>query len=177
MAHCSIARYYGAWKQQDEDEDEDASTTYFLVFRLYGPNLDSALRRRSKFDLLAVLMDVAAALAHMHGANHVHRDVKTLNVVVRQPDGPALHSLLSAALILHSSLPSALLASVQSRQLSASTSHRGTVGRPLDLFCVFADKCFYLGLCLMFSSTLAKAEAAFEACWWISESPERLQTK
>jgi serine/threonine-protein kinase 24/25/MST4 len=48
-------------------------------------------------DLVEVLADVARALVRLHGAGHIHRDVKARNVLVRTAPNAAPFLPLSSA--------------------------------------------------------------------------------
>ena len=67
------------------DSGGSGSTLYFIMPLVSGESLRQRIRREAQLplpDAIAIVRDVAAALAHAHSAGVVHRDIKPENILL-----------------------------------------------------------------------------------------------
>ena len=75
--HPNVVQVFGAFEEKG---------VLYMVMEYVAHSLRSKSVVR-KVDLVRVLADVARALARLHAAGHVHRDVKARNVLVQRGPG------------------------------------------------------------------------------------------
>jgi len=109
----------------------DDGRCFLVMKRIDGPSLAARITDGPRLPLAAVLqigIDVAGALAALHAAGVVHRDVKPANIVLRR-DGRAVLTDLGLA-------RSALFRTVTRLDVAVGTlaymSPEQAIGRPLD---------------------------------------------
>lgn len=85
MAHANIVPIFGA--------DEVNGHVFFVMAYVEGESLAARVRALGRLDADVVtryLRDVAAALAHAHSRNIIHRDIKAENILVERASDRAL---------------------------------------------------------------------------------------
>lgn len=83
LRHPSIAEVY----DHDEDQDSPDRTPFVVMELIEGATLAGLLRERGALpweETLAVVREVAAALAHLQTHGIVHRDLKPANIMLTQ---------------------------------------------------------------------------------------------
>jgi len=128
--HPSIVKFFGAGRMPDGAP--------FLVAELMASSLKVLLRgnhaRPLSWDVKAsIALDVASGMSHIHSLGHIHRDLKSANVLVsssrraKVADFGSIGQLLRRGPMAPMALPHDKCSSSRQAPASSSSSHFGTV--------------------------------------------------
>jgi len=99
-AHDSIVAFHGAWSTECYMDSGVQHKAYVMLLELCSSSLESVIRSRRDqqqpfraAELLHVLKQVAAGLAHLHRHRVLHRDLKSANIWLCSPAEAAAEGL------------------------------------------------------------------------------------
>lgn len=93
VTHANVCRTFDLYRhRRDPESSEGGEVTFLSMELLPGETLAERLRRRSRMtasEALPIVQQMAAALAAAEGAGIVHRDFKSQNVILVEPEDPS----------------------------------------------------------------------------------------